>query len=251
VSRLARQANVAAAEEEALTRVGCPHSGRLLDLGCGPGFVVERLLRRRPGLQIVGVDRDRLTLPAARARTAVAAADAGALPFPGATFDFVHLRLVLRHLRHPAAVLREIWRVVRPGGGIGVVDTDDGALVIDPMPEGFAEVLAARQETFRRRGADPFIGRRLASLLSGAAFTGLELVALPLTSFDIGAAAFSSIVLAPIADAVDPDLCPTEKVREAATALRAWGQRRDAFAMTTAVVAGGRKLDTSNGSLPT
>jgi SAM-dependent methyltransferase len=232
---------VAASEEAALTRIGCPERGRLLDLGCGPGFVLQRLRRHRPALEVIGLDRDRHTLATARAHAPVAAADARALPFSAASFDFVHLRLVLRHLPRPEAVLGELRRVVRPGGGVGLIDTDDGTLVIDPVPDGFAEVLAARQETFRRRGANPFIGRRLASLLTGAGFTGVELVALPLTSFDIGAAAFSSIVLAPIADAVDPDLCPESQVREAALALRDWGQRRDAFAMTTALVAGGRR----------
>jgi ubiquinone/menaquinone biosynthesis C-methylase UbiE len=243
VERLARQAEVVAAEDEALLRLGLPERGRLLDLGCGPGFVAQRLRRGREGLQVVGTDRDRSSLKVAGRHLAPLGAEASALPFAEASFDFVLVRLVLRHLPRPEQVLLEIRRVLEPGGRIAVMDTDDDTLVLHPAPEGFAAVLAARQETFRRRGADPFIGRRLAPLLREAGFADVQVVPLPVTSTDIGAATFAAIVLAPITDAVDRDLCGDDAVLAAARALTAWGERDDAFGLTTALVAGGRRRE--------
>jgi SAM-dependent methyltransferase len=247
VERLRLQAAVVAAEETALDRLHFPAAGRILDLGCGPGFVAERLSRRRPALRIVGLDRERRSLSLAAHRLERLAGDAAALPVASGAFDFAHLRLLLRHLPDPAAVLGEVKRALRPGGGIAVVDSDDGALVLDPPPDGFAEVLAARQRTFQRRGADPFIGRRLPRLLAAAGFSDLQVVPLPVTSADLGPAGFAAIVLAPVADAIDPDLCPPEQVRRAAESVRAWGRRIDVFGMTTAIVAGGKRPD---GNLP-
>jgi SAM-dependent methyltransferase len=243
VERLRLQATVAAAEDAALRRIGLPDQGLALDLGCGPGFAAARLRRGRPGLRIVGLDRDPHVLALAHGALAPLRGDAAALPFGDARFDFVHARLVLRHLPRPEATLREALRALRPGGRIGALDTDDGALVLHAPPAGFAKVQAARQQTFARRGADPFIGRRLPSLLRASGFVEVEVATLPLTSADIGAAAFSSIVLAPIADAIDPDLCAPEQVQAAARELRAWGERADAFGMMTALLVGGRRPD--------
>jgi SAM-dependent methyltransferase len=249
VERLRRQAEVAVAEESAFRQIGMPTEGLVLDLGCGPGFAATRMRGLHPGQRWIGVDRDPGLLALARATLSPAVADVAALPFAGARFDFVHARLVLRHLARPEAALREVLRVLRPGGRVGVLDTDDDALVLDPAPDGFAAVLAARQRTFIRRGADPFVGRRLPALLRAGGFVDIQVATLPLTSFAIGARAFASIVLAPVADAIDADLCPRPQVEAAAQALRAWGERSDAFGMTTALVVGGCRPESADGSL--
>jgi SAM-dependent methyltransferase len=240
MERLRRQADVAAIEQAAMERIGLPETGRVLDLGCGPGFAAQRLRRHRPGLTLVGIDRDRPTSTLARDHMPVVMGQGEALPFASGAFDFVHLRLVLRHVPDPAAILREAGRTLRPDGRLGALDTDDGSLVLHPVPDGFAEVLAARQRSFQRRGADPLIGRKLPRLVEQAGFVDLQIVALPLTSFDIGPALFAAIVLAPVADVVDPDLCPREQVVRVAEAVRAWGGRADVFGMITAVLIGAR-----------
>lgn len=239
VARLRAQAAiVAAAEEEAFEALGLPRAGRALELGCGPGFVAARFMATRPELRVLGVDRDPRVLSEARG-VPVVRGDAAALPVADGCVDFAYARLVLRHLVDPAAAVAELRRVTRPGGRVVLCDTDDDALVLWPPPDGFGPALRARQQTFARRGADPFIGRRLAPLLEAAGFADVGVRPLVVHSVEVGRPAFAAIVLAPITDAIDEDLMPSTEVERAAAGLRAWGEAPEGFGMTTAVLAGG------------
>src|SRR5205823_5520431 len=106
---------VAAAELDALAAVGMPEAGAALDVGCGPGFVAARFAAALPALRFAGLDLDRGVLSRARAQLPVVRADAAAPPF-AAVFDFVHLRLVLRHHRAPAAVVSACAGLLRARG---------------------------------------------------------------------------------------------------------------------------------------
>ena len=68
IRRLDSQANVIGRlEDQALQRLGVPTVGRGLDVGCGPGFVAQRLRARYPALELVGYD----PYPAIKAPVAV------------------------------------------------------------------------------------------------------------------------------------------------------------------------------------
>ncbi|WP_203237667.1 class I SAM-dependent methyltransferase [Streptomyces sp. CdTB01] len=98
----------------------CP-GGDLLDVGCGPGMFVRRVLDTRPGdFRITAVDRAPAMIAEAAGRTAgaeveLAVGEAEALPFPDASFDVVVAMGVLEYC-DPSVVLRELDRVVRPDG---------------------------------------------------------------------------------------------------------------------------------------
>jgi len=90
---------------------------RVLDVGCGTGGLLSYLARRVP-MRAVGVDLFAGTLPYCwrRGIDAVGVADATALPFGAAAFDFVVTQDVVEHIADDHAALREIARVCAPGG---------------------------------------------------------------------------------------------------------------------------------------
>jgi SAM-dependent methyltransferase len=242
LERLQQQAALlAVAEGAALQALGLPALGRVLDVGCGPGFVAARIRKAWPGLEIIGVDRDAAVLEKARQVMPVYEGSAERLPFPAEQFDCVYARLVLRHLGNPDAALGEMYRVLRPGGRAIVIDSDDGALVLHPRPADFDRALHAREKTFQRRGADPFIGRRLPALFGAAGFVDLTLRSLVVDSVSVGLGPFARIVLTPVADAIDSDLLDAAGVAAAVAAIDGWSRDEAAFGLTTVVALGGSK----------
>jgi 2-polyprenyl-6-hydroxyphenyl methylase/3-demethylubiquinone-9 3-methyltransferase len=98
--------------------------GRILDIGCGAGFLANALAAE--GHRVSGVDMSRGSLKVARARSAAAGgvpadaayqvADAYRLPFRDAAFDAVVALDFLEHVTAPGRVIEEAARVLRPGG---------------------------------------------------------------------------------------------------------------------------------------
>lgn len=109
---------------------------RVLEVGCGAGHWTRAyapLLGR--GATIAAVDRDPKwadagapwirALAERSVPVSVQAGDAGALPFADASFDFVTCQTVLIHLARPEVALREMLRVLRPGGVVLCAEPDN------------------------------------------------------------------------------------------------------------------------------
>jgi 2-polyprenyl-6-hydroxyphenyl methylase/3-demethylubiquinone-9 3-methyltransferase len=98
-------------------RLGSPK--RVLDLGCGAGFLANDLARR--GHAVAGVDTTRENLDVARAHDETRSvryvvADARSLPFASESFDVVCAMDLLEHVEEPERVIAEAARVLAPGG---------------------------------------------------------------------------------------------------------------------------------------
>ena len=104
---------------------------RVLDCGCGDGALTAALATLCPvPIEASLVDLSEHMLDEAAKRLAntvrsldVRRADARALPFPEETFDLVMCSHMLEHVGDPVAVLREMTRVLRPGGALIMVAT--------------------------------------------------------------------------------------------------------------------------------
>ncbi len=141
---------------------GC---GTAVDLGCGTGAVLSRLLPLARG--VIGVDGSARMLELCRRRFTPDGPAAGRvslrigeldhLPLRDGEADFACINLVLHHLSEPVAALREIRRILAPGGRLFVAD-----------------FLRHNDETMRSRYGDLWLGFKesdLADGLSRAGFT--------------------------------------------------------------------------------
>ena len=113
-----------------VSRVGARPGETVLDVATGTGAVALELVRRY-GCRVVGVDQSAAMLACARKRIAstgrsarvdLVEARAEDLPFADATFDGLTVTYLLRYVDDPKATLRELARVVRPGGHIASLE---------------------------------------------------------------------------------------------------------------------------------
>ena len=115
----------------AVEAVEAKPENRVLDVACGTGLVSAALVERW-GCRVVGLDQSAPML--ARARRKLAAdprlaervtlveGEAEALPFADDEFDHLTFTYLLRYVDDPAAALRELARVVKPGGRISSLE---------------------------------------------------------------------------------------------------------------------------------
>src|SRR5438046_10684174 len=93
----------------------------VLDVATGTGAVALELIRQKR-CTVVGLDQSPEVLAEARERLGpdvqLVEATAEQLPFPDSSFDGLTFTYLLRYVADPAATLRELARVVRPGGPI-------------------------------------------------------------------------------------------------------------------------------------
>lgn len=98
-----------------------PAGGRVLEVGCGRGVALPVLAKRLAPARLVGLDIDEELLAEARAdcpgSTELVAGDVRELPFPDGSFDTVIDFGTLFHIARPEDAVREVARVLAPGGG--------------------------------------------------------------------------------------------------------------------------------------
>ena len=231
---------------------------RLLDCGCGVGTITIGLAGAVSPGEVTGVDFEPGQIDAARALAADRAVrnvrfEAGSvydLPYPDASFDAVFAHTLLMHLGEPRRGLREMRRVLKPGGVIGVADDDQGTLLLSPETPLFEEFYRLHQRWLREvRGAHPFAARHHRRTLLDAGFINVVAGA-SLSSFGVyGTQAETRDVAAWWAHfarspwfrdiARSRGWADAERLEAMASAITAWGERPDAFMAVTSVTAMG------------
>jgi demethylmenaquinone methyltransferase/2-methoxy-6-polyprenyl-1,4-benzoquinol methylase len=103
----------------------------VLDVACGTAAVSIELAQRVPDRSVTGVDQSPEMLAAGRPRVAKAGLEgrielresrAEELPFGDAEFDALTFTYLLRYVDDPGATLRELARVVKPGGTVAMLE---------------------------------------------------------------------------------------------------------------------------------
>lgn len=151
----------------------------VLDVGCGPGTITTDIAARVAPGRVLGVDASADVIAAATAEAErlgstnieFAVGDAYALDIADDAFDVVHAHQTLQHVADPVRVLREMFRVVKPGGVVAARDADYGAMFWAPASPGLDEWMATYQAVHRSNGGDPDAGRSMRAWALAAGFT--------------------------------------------------------------------------------
>jgi ubiquinone/menaquinone biosynthesis C-methylase UbiE len=124
---------VEATTRETLARLQLNPSDRILDVGCGTGELLSRIAAKHPQASLAGLDPVPQMLAQARAKlpgeVELRAGWANALPWPDASFDVVVSCNMFHYITHPVDAIREMGRVLVPGGRIVITDWCDDYLM--------------------------------------------------------------------------------------------------------------------------
>ncbi|MCJ7691884.1 MAG: methyltransferase domain-containing protein [Sedimentisphaerales bacterium] len=113
--------------------------GRILDNGCGIGLLFERL----DPCRVVGLDLSiEMLRRASKYSDQLVLGSSEQLPFKDDSFDMVFCRSLIHHLPNPCEAVREMHRVLKPGGEVVLVETNSS--LISTIPR----IIANRGEHF-------------------------------------------------------------------------------------------------------
>lgn len=173
--------------ESCLRELNLQPGERVLDAGSGLGQFTRLIARTvGPTGQVVGIERDSQQIAQAQ-KLADGSNEANLaefrqgdvldLPMEEAewgTFDVAHARFLLEHISRPALVIEQMVRSVRPGGRVIVFDDDHDDFRPWPEPTSFPALWQAYVSSYKSLGNDPYVGRRLVSLLHDGGLTSIR-----------------------------------------------------------------------------
>lgn len=175
---------------------------KLLDCGCGPGTITAGLARAVDPGQAVGVDIGDSEIEKAKAHAAhegvknasFRTASAYDLPFPDGTFDAVFSHAMLEHVREPDRAVREMHRVLKTGGVIGLRGTIVSKHIWHPGAPVVDEAYALWANVWRHNGGHPEYGLEQPEALRNAGFAEIKVSA----SFDADLHEGIGTIIAPL-----------------------------------------------------
>jgi ubiquinone/menaquinone biosynthesis C-methylase UbiE len=150
----------------------------ILDCACGPGTISVGLAQAVAPGKLTGIDLEASQLALARENAAklgltnvmFGQGSVFELPYEDSQFDAVFGHAVLEHMRDPLAVVKEMYRVLKPGGLVGIRSPDLGTNVYAPSNEVFEKVLEIYLKYRQHLGGTLHVGRRFRAFLREAGF---------------------------------------------------------------------------------
>jgi ubiquinone/menaquinone biosynthesis C-methylase UbiE len=216
----------------------------VVDCGCGLGSITIGIAERVAPGRVVGIDIAETQVGTARSL----ANDRGLtnvqfeigtiyeLPYPDGSFDVAFAHTVLEHLGDPLRALREMRRVLRPGGVVAVRDTDWASIVIAPTVPRVRRCIDLVARAMVHRGSSPYYAPQQRRLLLEAGFERTEGFAFTERQATPESTRYWGNFAADYLDGPSPaDIILSQEWVDRAeldaikSELRAWGERPDAY----------------------
>ena len=182
--RLERQALELAHDSSWLfDQIGIRPGSRVVEIGCGPRGCLDLLSERvGPNGKVIGIERSAEQVERARkfvvdshlTNIEVLCLDGRETGLPEASFDLATARLVLVNVPKPEMILKEMVRLVRPGGAVALHEPDATTRRIDPPHPAQARLLQLLDIYAEMNGIDKTIGLKLPRLLREAGLVDIQ-----------------------------------------------------------------------------
>jgi ubiquinone/menaquinone biosynthesis C-methylase UbiE len=121
-------------------------------------------------------------------------------------FDLAYARFILQHLPNPTKMLIEAKRILKPGGKLIVMDSDDSLFHITPYHKEMAEFLSEASKGQIKYGGDRNIGHKIPCMLHDAGYTNINTSVYTFTSKNISSHEFLDITTKFKIDLLDASL---------------------------------------------
>lgn len=151
-----------------------PAGSTILEAGCGVGAQTATLCKKSPNALFTAVDISQHSLDQAIERCRMYhnvtfhQSDICNHSFPNASFDHLFLCFVLEHLPTPANTLRELLKVVKPGGTVTIIEGDHGSPLLYPDSVAARAVIQCQIILQERKGGNCRLGSALYPLMTTA-----------------------------------------------------------------------------------
>lgn len=185
VSRLQKQAYLGADREiRMLKNLGVEDNKLLLEIGSGPGFYTKILLDNFNNTEIVCLDSDKALLNFAckmlgndyGERVTFIHDNIIESSIPDEYFDIIIARFVFQHLSDPIKALKEIYRILKPGGKVIIIDIDSELWGLTYPKNEFIKQLNSNLSKFQSSlNGNREIGRSLLTLMKLINFKNLNI----------------------------------------------------------------------------
>ena len=157
----------------------------VLDCGCGPGSITLDIAERVAPSKVVAIDIEdsqiALGVEGAENRNCdnvcFQSGDVYSLPFGDNSFDRIFSHALMEHLAEPVKAMRELLRVLKPDGVIGVCSPDWGGFILSPPSDLLSAATKAYTTLQSLNGGDVNVGRSLSFYLASAGFEQCQMSA--------------------------------------------------------------------------
>lgn len=147
-----------------------------LEVGCGPGTLLDGIKTQYPNQTVVGVDISHERLSHSRTQNSIYFIQASglSLPFPESSFDSIYTRFLLEYLPDRKQAVEEMYRVCKPRGEIMLQDLDGQLVTNWPMDDSLAFKIDKIVDALANTGFDPFVGRKLFSMATASGLKNIK-----------------------------------------------------------------------------